>query len=89
MWILSTEGRVVRLCWAHSKREGPNGWDIFFKGMEEEKHVGCKKERSHRTVGLGLGLLDSLREVGPLGPLGFDFAQHRHTLRPSSSRDPR
>ena len=23
-----------------------------------------------------------------LGPLGFDFAQHRQTLRPSSSRDP-
>ena len=26
--------------------------------------------------------------VSPLGPLGFDFAQHRQTLRPSSSRDP-
>ena len=23
-----------------------------------------------------------------LGPLGFDFAQHRQTLRPYSSRDP-
>ena len=22
-------------------------------------------------------------EAGPLGPLGFDFAQHRQTLRPS------
>jgi len=26
--------------------------------------------------------------VRSLGPLGFDFAQHRQTLRPSSSRDP-
>ena len=24
----------------------------------------------------------------PLGPLGFEGAQHRQTLRPSSSRDP-
>jgi hypothetical protein len=26
--------------------------------------------------------------VFPLGPLGFDFAQRRQTLRPPSSRDP-
>ena len=26
---------------------------------------------------------DSLATYGPLGPLGFDFAQHRQPLRPS------
>ena len=29
-----------------------------------------------------------VQKLGPLGPLGFDFAQRRQTLRPSSSRDP-
>ena len=40
--------------------------------------------------GLGQGWLlfwgleeDRAVPLGPLGPLGFDFAQHRQTLRPS------
>jgi len=38
-------------------------------------------------VGFGFGLgFGSL--ISPLGPLGFEGAQHRQTLRPSRRRDP-
>ena len=44
------------------------------------KHVHARRVRVHAKVSpSGLVL-----PKGPLGPLGFDFAQHRQTLRPSA-----
>ena len=35
------------------------------------------------NITLQLLILHPLHRLTPLGPLGFDFAQHRQTLRPS------
>ena len=49
---------------------------------------GSCEVRSQCTAALQTKKECSPEVQGPLGPLGFEGAQHRQTLRPSSSRDP-
>ena len=62
----------------------PRGWKLRTDGAYlavDDRSSKCTRVRSGRSS------LDTHRKRFLL-PLGFDFAQHRQTLRPSSSRDP-